>query len=625
MAAIPTNITSLDYEARLASLKNYLKTNTEFKDFDFEGSTMNYLLKVLAFNSYQDSFLLNMVANESFIDSAQLRENLVSKAKALNYLPKSAKSSQMQLRLVFNPTDDPQTIIIPRGARFYNTVDGVTYNFVTLQDYVVNKNGNTYERIVTVYDGNLLPATRVYNSVTGAVKFELPNDNIDTSTLLVTSKDYPESTIITGWNVIDDITEVDSTTYGFFVEEDIQNRYVIFFGDGVLGRKPLDGTIFTIEHLVTYAGKANGITSVYVDGLIGYNNTNLNSRYQPTLVQTIEAASGGSAKEDIESIRFNAPRNYERQNRLVTKTDYINFIKEKYRDLQSISFWGGEDNDPPIYGRVFLSVKPLNGYTVTQGRKEDIVAACRKYNIQTIEPIVVDPIFVYVNPSIVVRYNPNATTLSSDQIHTKVADKIRAYELNDLGQFNSDFRFSEFVAMIDDTDISIISNETSMRIEKRFTPVLNSTVNYIIKFNRGLMYPYEGYKGVLTSSAFRTPYINQDTFIEDDGMGKVKMYYFNNSEKTYLNVDAGSINYTTGELSLKELLVMSYEGEEIRIRVEPLEKDIVPDKNEIILISSPKMSIYDNKLKAFTFTSSFDTEGTVTSVYDDISSNIVYT
>lgn len=623
MANTFVNITNLDFEARKNSLKEFLKNSGEFNDFDFEGSTINMLIQLLAYNSYQDSFLLNMVANEAYIDTAQKRENVVSRAKNLKYVPRSTKAARARLNVTFNPSDNPAVIIIPRGSRFLAKVNNEVFNFTTVQEYSVTNVSGAYEREIEILDGIILTHRFTFNSTTQQTRFTIPNRTVDTSTIRVFVRENPNSTNRVEFTQLEDLTEITSESNIFFLEEDIEEKYVIFFGDGILGRRPANGSIVEIEYLVCDGDRSNGINVFTNNGFTGFNANAIASQYAPSRIETLQRASGGQPRESIEEIRFNAPRAYTRQNRLVTKDDYITFIRERYQDLQSVSFWGGEENVPQIFGRVFMAIKPFNGFIIPETRKQSIINDIKKFNVKTVEPIIVDPTFIYVKPTMTVKYDPFGTTLSADALHSEIAQNIQKYELDVLGKFEQEFRYSNFLRLIDDTSSAILSNETDIEIEKRFVPFINSSLNYRVNFNTELFYPYRGYLGNLKTSGFKTPASTETVFLDDDGLGTLRMYYLVGSERVYINRDMGTIDYGTGRVYITNLIVTEFDGDEIRIQVQPRERDLFPKRNEIVLISSPVINIFNTRLQTITYTGTFDTQGTTTVVFENLATNTV--
>lgn len=623
------NLTNLNFDERKESLKNFLKNTNTFKDFDFEGSTMNLLIQLLAYNSYQDSFLLNMAVNEAYIDSAQLRENIVSRAKNLMYLPKSAKSSKATLQIEFSPNDSPPSIVIPKGTGFFTRLDGAIYNFVTNEEYVITPINEEYSETIDVYDGDLLTFRFIYDDDTNK-RFILPNENIDLDSLTVAVKPSVSSTIINYYQKLDDLTEITSSSNVYFIEEDVSGFYVIYFGDGVLGKKLESGNQVVISFRVCSGGKTNNILNFAVLEPTGYNSANSSSKYTATNVSVISKAADGAPREDVESIRFNAPRHYTTQNRLVNTSDYTSFIRRNYGDIQSIKVWGGEENDPPIYGKTFISAKPFNGYTLSTIRKEQLAEDIKKISVKTIEPTFIDPDFLFIQPTININYNSTLTTLTADGIFTLVSNKLINYERENLGLFDSPFRFSKFIKMIDDLDSGILSNETEIRLLKKFTPIINTKLNYVIKFNRALFNKYAtapnatDYIGDLTSSTFETPATPNSLKLNDNGKGIIYSYYDTVNDRNIINQTQGEIDYTTGEIRLNDFWVKNYEGSDISISSIPLKKDITTVRNELLLLNAPTINIYDHITGNLLYTGMVYTDGSVLESITSYSTNIIY-
>ena len=588
---MPVNLTALNQKEIEESIKDYIKNTPEFSGYNFEGAVMSRLIKTLAYNTYLNAFYTNMAANESFLDTAQIRANVVSKAKALGYVPRSRVAAHAKVNLTFTPDEDPSSIFIPKYSSFRSLFNGVSYNFVTLTDvYIPASNGN-YIKEVDIYEGNSYTYTYAYDSQ--KTFYLIPDEKVDISKVRVFVKPTSISTDRVEYTLVTDITEVKSDSKVYYIQENSEGLYEIYFGDGVLGEELSVGNVIQIEALITNGASVNGLSTFTPGSIIGYNNDDISFIYQP-IITTVNIAADGQDKETISQIKFSAPKQYEMQKRTVVSSDYKNYLKSKYQDIQSISVWGGEDNDPPIYGKVLLSIKPTGGYAITNFRKNQIIQDLSKRSVMSIDPIIVDPSFTYINITTQVYYDSYATTKTKEEIYATVSTAIKNFELQTLSEFERIFYKSKFVAAIDNSDVSITNNDTQFLYEKRFSPVYGSTLTYKMKFNVPIRNPYAGYQGAITSTAFRLAtssgyFVN----IDDDGNGIIRLYYLSGATKVYINNNAGTVDYETGEVILNSFNFAEIEGDEVRVMVESDSARYEPIRNEILLLSFPRIEIYD--------------------------------
>lgn len=604
-------ITETDFDLLKNSFKDFIQNKTEFKDYNFEGSTLNYILDILAYNSYQQSIYTNMAVNENFLDTAQLRSNVVSQAKKLGYVPYSRNPSLMTIDITFTPSDSPSAIVIPRLSKFSGKKNNITYNYVTLQNNVITDGNSTR---ISISQGTWTDQQFVYDSETKF--YELINSNISIDTVTVKVKDSITSTTYVEYDRALDITEIKSTSNVFFIEESVNGNYEIFFGDGILGRSLQTGNYIEVGYLVTDGVEANDINNIKAVGYSGYNSIDENSKYEASSLVVIDKSAGGSEREEINSIKFNAPRYYTTQNRLVTVPDFKNFITSNYTFIDSLAVWGGESNVPPIAGRVIISLKPKNGYVLSDSRKNQMILEMKKRNVLAIEPIIIDPTFTYVKPEIRVNYTSQNSSLTSQEIFSKVNAAILNYEKNSLGVFENAFIFSKLSSIIDNADASIESNEMTIELEKRFTPLIGSKTTYILRFFSELYHPYDGFLGSVSSSGFKINTSSETLYLDDDGNGKLRLYYLENQiNKVYINNEIGTVNYETGEMKIEEIhFTETSFGSEIRVFIKPKSNNYFPDNNQIILLSYPRISMYDRSIEEFTRIESITALGNVSPV-----------
>jgi hypothetical protein len=592
-------VTGLDFDSIRSNLRDYIASKPEFTDYDFSDSALGTLLDVLAYNTYLNAFYTNMATNEGFIDTAQLYDSVVSHAKSLGYMPTSARSSTANVQLIFTATTANSSLLsiqVPKSTQFTTTVNGTSYVFVTPQTYTITANSaGGFAGYVEIKEGTPLTHRFVYNRNSNTA-FVLPNENVDTTSITIS---VTASGNVQTYIPADDLMTTNSTSQVFFIEADRQKKYKISFGDGVLGKQPTTSSIITVSYRV-----CNGSTP---DGANTFNlvNTTINGQSGITVVP-IGRSSGGSSMEAIESVRFNAPRIYETQNRTVTSEDYQRVLLKQNPDIQAVSVWGGEENDPPIYGKVFVSAKPKTSTVFSQNRKQEIVNAVRKYNVQSIDIEVVDPSYLYIVPEVTVRYDPSLTTLTPGELASAVAARVIQFESTNLSTFSKSFRYSRFLDYIDGTNESIQTTNANIRLRKQFVPNLAISSNYTINFNNAIqklgtaelisgVARHPGY-GSITSSSFT--YQDQESFFDDNGFGTLRTYYRSGAGllgRVYTNFSAGTIEYEVGIVNISSFLPTAYSGSGVSVFVSPISPNITPVRNQILLISQTRVDIVDDK------------------------------
>jgi hypothetical protein len=596
-------IDNLDFDSIKSNLKAFLRNQDRFKDYDFEGSGMNILLDLLAYNTHYQAYYANMVANESFIDSAAKRQSVVSIAKQLGYTPRSYRASTAVVDIIwtkptraFKASVARGDVFVERGDTFSANGNGSIYTFLPLQNYkVVNEGDNAIARNVEIKEGRVQAFTYIVNESDTSQRFILPESRIDTSTIRVrVTKSAKDITGINDiWVLAEDINTIDGATNAYFLQEAEDGKYQILFGDGIVGRKPTNGNAIIIEYLVTRADEANGVQSFKYSGAVRDAGVTPIVRVKTDEAGTPQSSFGGSQPEDIESIRYYAPRNYQSQERTVTAEDYKTILTRDYKSADSILVWGGEENDPPQYGKVFVSIKPQNASKLSTLEKLSIQdTILQRKNVLGITPEVVDPDYIYIVLDSTIRYNPNATNLSSSDLEQLVSNTLDAYASEKLGKFGLNFRFSKFAAFIDSINQSFTSTQADLRIQKRFEPILGQVGVYTIKFNfdNEIYHPVDGYPPVVSSSGFGyydpSTQTEVDSFLDDDGYGNIRIYKKLGEEKIFLNENAGTVNYQTGTLSLLDFnptYILPSTNTEIQITVVPISKDIFTRRNQIIL------------------------------------------
>ena len=552
-------ISELDFDQIKTNLKTFLKAQSEFTDYDFEGSGLSTLLDVLAYNTHYNAYLANMVVNEMFLDSAVKRSSAVSIAKHLGYTPVSARGSVANLDIVVtSPSNLPAALTMDRYTPFTSTVDGVPYTFLTTEAKTALRVGTTYTfSDVDVTEGTLLNYNYVVSDTTSNSKYEIPNPAVDTTTILVSVQTSASDTTTTTYTLSTDITGLDSTSKVYFLEQNPQGNYQIYFGDGVIGKNLSAGNIITVRYMIA-TGSAVNVSSTVSQSFTAGTTIGGSSNIAITVNSN---STGGADVESITSIKFNAPRVNASKNRAVTAADYEALILSNYAGAESVSVWGGEDNDPPYYGRVIISLKPYSGFTISDATKESIannILKSRQAIITT--PVFVDPVFFYVGINADIIYNSSVTTLSSEQIRSQVNDTITDYFSTSLQKFNKSYIHSALINAVLSKNNSITSALLTVRLQRRLIPTLN-TINVLsgdtsIKFRNAIK------PGTITSSFFFITVNGVSTLVKitdlpnttpssDTGTGTLRLVNATTGVVLFSNI--GTVSYGTGIVSITSI------------------------------------------------------------------------
>ena len=572
-----TQVANLDFEDIKAQLKEYLSAQSDFTDYDFEGSALSTLIDTLAYNTYYTAFNTNMVVNELFIDSATLRDNVVAIAKQLGYKPKSATAPTAYVSFTVsynNPTTDTE-LNLRAGTGFVANYDETLYQYVVTDEAKAQvANDTAVFTNVPVREGTFLTNTFTVNTALKSQRFILDNRNIDTNTIRV--KVYPTGGSLNEQYLrADNILDVDSTSKVFFIDEIEDERYEILMGDGVLGKKLDNGARIEVSYITTSGPSSNGVRSFVFSGVLE-NNNGVTPNADVVINSTV-AAAGGEAIETTASIKYTAPKAYGTQDRAVTSQDYEAIVRRVYPATSDIIIFGGEDQDPPEYGKVFIALKPKDASYLTSLTKATIIEELEKYTVASVEPRIVDPSILFVELSSKIYYDRTKTDDTSAQIRDKVIASVQSYlDTSDTEKFNGKFRYSKAVGVIDDADRAINSNLTSVTMRKDFYPQLNSTFYYELCFQN--TFETDCDDPVLSSTGFRvTEYPNFDVYLEDKA-GKIVLYRLDTvtGEKVVLDSEVGDIDYAKGELKMYALTIIkgSFFDNRISVRVKPLSNDI---------------------------------------------------
>ena len=579
-----SQLNQLDFNNIKNSLKEYLRANSDFTDYDFEGSTLSQLLDVLAYNTYYTAFNTNMVVNEMFLDSATLRDNVVAIAKQLGYRPKSATASKavVTANLSYTSPNAPTTAVIRRGKAFTAIFDNTVYQYSVLDDVKTPvNNGIAIFENVEIYSGNIVTDFHTVQSVMRNQRFILKNQNIDTTTIRVKVFQSQQSTAFELYDYAENILNVNPESKVFFLTEIEDENYEVKFGDGVFGRKLLNGEYIEISYLTTPGPATNGAKIFSFNALVEDQDstvTNINAlSINVNSIQTVSTSSGGEFSESLDRIKFNAAKSYATQDRAVTAEDYKAIVRNLYPSVADITAFGGEEDSPPEYGVVKIVIKPKYATTFTSFTKNELEKKLKKYSVASVTPKIVDPSILYVELTSKIYYDTNLTTYKSDKIKSLTIRNIEDYiVLSDTEKFNGKFRYSKFVGVIDDSDTSIKSNLTSITMRKDFYPAINSKFYYEICFKNPIM---QDDMPTITSTGFTVREFPLDTVYIEDRSGKLVLYKLDSitGDKKVLRPNLGEIDYATGELRMYDLIILkgSFNDDKIEIRAMPAENDIV--------------------------------------------------
>lgn len=478
-------ITDLDFNLIKTNLKRYLQSQTTLQDYNYEGSALSTLLDILAYNTQYQAYYLNMVANEMFLDSALQRASVVSQAKLLNYTPKSAVAPQAQIDLIIPGVTD-SSLTLPKFTSFLSeAIDGVSYKFVTMDSTTQNTDLSTdtvtFSNIV-IKQGEPVTLNFIYDSAANPTAiFELPDTNVDTGTITVSVQESTSNTSTQVYSLVQDYLALDDNTNAFFLQEGNNGFYQIYFGDGILGKSLFDGNLVNVSYVITSGTAATDANNfVLMDTISGYSTNS---------VIPVSAATQGAEKETIESIKYTAPKSYSAQGRAVTKEDYIYLIQNNAGifPIDAVNVWGGEENDPPVYGAIFIAIKPTGGFLLTQTQKRIIEEQIIKpISVLTIQPRIIDVDYNYLVINSNVLYEPKLTSLSSSQLQTQVLTAIQGFARDTLNTFNSTFKLSSLIATVQGVSSSFVTNDATISLQKRIIPNLGSPTTYSLKYGTAL-------------------------------------------------------------------------------------------------------------------------------------------
>ncbi len=587
--------TDLDFDDIVSNIKNYLKGQERFKDYDFEAANIGVLIDMMAYASHISGVNTNIAASELFLDSAQLRKNVVSRAKDLGFTPASEKASlavcDIKMQNIANadgsiPTTTEMTL--NRGHNFISIYDGVTYNFVVKDSVIPVRDNQTFNYSnVNLVQGQYVTDQYIFDTQIKNSKFVLSNARVDKSSIEVS---VTSSGTTQKYSLSTDVSTITSSSRVFYAQENEEGFIEIYFGDDVLGEGLKDADVINVTYIV--------VDTLHADGAKAFTmSQNINGFTNP-IITTTTVASGGAEKESVESIKFKATKFYTSQNRLVTLNDYKAKVSEYYPNADAVAVWGGEDNDPPQYGKVFVSLKPNNADYLSEVEKSDVISKLNQLNMLTVRPEIVDPEIVKILISSTFKYNKNDTTLSQGELESLVKTAIVNFDNTNLNNFDSIFRHSNLTRSIDEADVSILSNTTNVRLRKKKPIELAKSEGLNINFGNSFFHPHDGHNrdsgGILTTTGFKVDGDTVNTyFFDDDGSGNIRRYSLSGATRVIADQSAGTIDYTNGKISINAIKFASTVNTDTSIdyTVIPASNDVVAIRGSLIDISIDDISV----------------------------------
>lgn len=581
------DVTDLDYDQIKANLKSFLSNQSTFSGYDFTGSGLNQILNLLSYNTHYNAYYMNMLANEMFMDSASIRNSIVSKARMLNYTPRSSVGSTAKLQLSFSGVSEGTTITIDKFTKFSTNISNKTFTFCTPESStVLASTGNVYTSEIDVKEGYPVTFTYTKDSTDKEQRFIIPNANVDISTMEVVVKPSSSSTEQYIYTKADDFTAITGTANIYFTSEASNGRFEVEFGDGNVGRSLTDGNIVQLRALICNGEETNGASQFSaVDSIGGYSGVT---------ITTTSNASGGANRESIDSIKFNAPKTFSSQKRAVSSEDYKALIFSNFPEAESIQTWGGETAAVPVYGRVYIAVKPKGTDLLTTAQKNTIISILSDRKILAITPEVVDPIIYKIQATVTVKYDSVLTNLTSSQIQSLVRTTISDYNTQDLRLFDTNFKYSKLLSLIDRSEDSIKNSLLDIKVYTTFTPSIVSAVTYYFYFNNEIKHPFDGYEGAVASSTFSYSDVAGTTYTNcrmDDLNGNIRVYRMVGTTKTIVRDSIGTIDYESGTITLSAFNPSAITNNIINIFFEPKDYDLTPIREQIFQINDNDVTI----------------------------------
>lgn len=589
MANTAVSLIDLDFDTLKENYKTYMRSQARFQDVDFDGSNISVLIDLLAYNTYINSFYMNMMSTEMFLDTAQSRDSVVSHAKSLNYIPRSFRSSRANIDITVTPTNSPNTVILPKGLSFTSKVGANTFTFTLPENRILTSTNNTFVAAnVAIYEGPFTSDVFVMDYSETTQRFVLTDPAIDTSSLFVTILE-DDATDPLEYTVGTSLFGLIGTSQVCFLQAAESQKYELVFSSGDLGRRPKNGAVITATYRTSAGELPNGASVFSVDTAIdGHTNV---------IINTVQSATGGLTTEGIESIRFNAPKYFQSQERAVTTADYKSLLFNTYPEITSVNVYGGEDAEPPRFGKVLVSVDVQDADGVPEYKKNEYLQYLRDRCSLSIDPVIIDPDFMYVDVRSNVRYNINSTTLSQQEIELAAKTAIINYSTQYLDDFSVTLRGSQLSSAIDNADSSVLSNDLIVRPYITYVPTVNADNKITIAFKnsirrlaeRNSTHLYVDEQSV-TSSTFTFEGTDGISF-EDNGSGALRLVKLTPTSHTIIREDVGTVDYTTGTIVVPSLTVSEYAGDGIQFYIVPEQKDVTATQNKIMKIKASDIYI----------------------------------
>ena len=551
------SVNSVEFEDIKNNIKDFLRGQETFKDYDFDGSGLSVLIDTLAYNTYYQAFYNNVVANEMFLDSAVKRSSVVSHAKTLGYTPNSKTAATAIVDLTFG--SNPGTSVLLPGAIFTTKINNKSYTFVNTESATIVSTSGVYKvSDLHIKEGSLDSLSYIVPDTDNNTKYTITDPNVDISTVAIrVQSSQTDTTGLTDkWTRADDLTKISSTANTYFIEENTDGNFEILFGDGVIGKKPEPGNLITITFLVTNGTEGNGGGQGDSESARAFRYLNASNTVEVTSV-----AIGGADKESVDDIRFKAPRAYTTQNRAVTEEDYVSLVESNFTGIDSVFVYGGEEADPPTFGSVFVAVKPTTGEIVSDSFKRSISNYLSTKAVLSITPTVIDPDYTYMRFNISSTYDPTKTRLDSTSIGNAIRSSVERNIKTNLGKFNKSFSTSKFLTDVDSSSDSIDSTSVKITMEKRLRPTTSKTISYVLNFGNPITHPHDGHIAVVSSGDF--VYLdpndneNKTVYLQDDGFGNISFFQTINASPVLVAQNIGSIDYEKGIIRLNNAQIQS--------------------------------------------------------------------
>lgn len=581
MANSVFSVANIEFEEIKSSLKSYLSSQAQFKDYDFDGSNISVLLDVLAYNTYLNNYYLNMVSTESFMDSALIRNSVLSHAKTLNYTPRSYTASMATIDIQIVPTDTPAVITVPKYTEFTTKVDNETFVFTTNEVLSISAraDGSYVANNVNIFEGELITEMFVANTSQTNQRFILSNKNIDTSSMTVKVIESEADTSNSEWIKSTTTIGIDGTTNCYYLVPATNERFEIQFGDGVLGRTLKNNNVVEVVYRATNASDPNGATEfVLSDSIQGYSNVSITLRGR---------SQGGDIAESLDSIKFNASKSLSIQDRTITTSDYRTILLQQFPEIEALNVFGGENLNPPKFGQVAISVDLKNADGISDLKKREIEQFIKLRAPLSITPVVIDPEFLYVSLTSQVNYNPTITTKSDGEIRDLVISSISKFMSANINDFAKKLRLSRLSRAIDDSHPSVLSNNTEITLQKRIVPTLGATSSFTLQFDNEI-YRESALDGVFVDG---TAPVSSTEFtftgltgcsLRDDGNGKMQVVRETADGTTIISQDIGTVDYKTGTVNIINFSVTQYTGSAIKVNANPVSRTVTSTKNIIL-------------------------------------------